>query len=116
MIREVIGMGEKYIGKRIQQFRKAKGLTQEELAEMIGITPNYLSTLERGVYNIKNDLLIKIMNSLEITANDIFCDVMTSGYKVRASRLADIMEDLPQEDQKRIMTVVEAMIEALKNK
>ena len=37
---------EKIIGKRIQDFRKKKGMTQEELSEILEITPHYLSALE----------------------------------------------------------------------
>ena len=103
-------MVEKYVGKRIQQYRKMKGLTQEKLAEMIEISPNYLSALERGIYNINLELLTNIMNCLECTANDLFCDVMQSGYKVRASRLSDMIEQLPLKEQNRIFSVVETMV------
>ncbi|MCI8590141.1 MAG: helix-turn-helix transcriptional regulator [Clostridiales bacterium] len=103
-------MVEKSIGKRIQEFRKRKGLTQDDLAEMIDISPNYLSALERGVYNISIDLLIKIMNCLDCTANDLFCDVMHSGYEIKASRLSDMIENLPPKEQSRIFSVVEAMV------
>lgn len=104
-------MIEKSVGKRIQEHRKAKDLTQDKLAEMIDVSPNYLSALERGMYNISLELLIKIMNCLECTANDLFCDVMKSGYEIKASRLSDMIEKLPPEKQNRIFSVVETMIE-----
>lgn len=50
-------MIEKSVGKRIQEHRKAKDLTQDKLAEMIDVSPNYLSALERGMYNISLELL-----------------------------------------------------------
>ena len=103
-------MVEKCVGKRIQEYRKLKGLTQDKLAEIINVSPNYLSALERGVYNISLDLLIKIVDCLECTPNDLFCDVMKTGYKFRASRLSDMIEDLPQEEQNRIFSVVETII------
>ena len=66
--------------------------------------------MERGKYNISLELLIKIMNCLDCTANDLFCDVMKSGYKVRASRLSDMIEKLPPEEQARIFSVIETMV------
>ena len=63
------------------------------------------------MYNISLELLIKIMNCLECTANDLFCDVMKSGYEIKASRLSDMIEKLPPEEQNRIFSVVETMIE-----
>ena len=80
-------MIQKAIGKRIQELRKAQGLTQEQLAERINISPHYLSALERGVYNIKLDLLTDIMNTLNCSADEVFCDVVNKSFKVKSSHL-----------------------------
>ena len=42
-------MDQVQIGKFIAEQRKAKGLTQEKLAEMLGITKNAVSKWERGL-------------------------------------------------------------------
>lgn len=110
-------MIEQEIGKRIKELRKQKKIPQERLAEMIGITPNYLSALERGAYNIKLDLLVPIMDCLDITADDLFRDVIKNGYLNRASRLSDEVADLPEEEQKRIFEVLDVLVRtARKNK
>lgn len=103
-------MVEKSIGKRIQEYRKLKGLTQEKLAELINVSPNYLSALERGLYNINLELLVKIMNCLDCTADELFCDVIKYGYKIRASQLSDKIENLSPEDQKLIFNVIDTML------
>ena len=38
----------KAIGKRIQGLRRATGMTQEQAAECLGISPNYVSNIETG--------------------------------------------------------------------
>ena len=38
----------KAIGKRIQGLRRAAGITQEQAAEALGISPNYVSNIETG--------------------------------------------------------------------
>ena len=101
---------EKIIGKRIQEFRKKKGMTQDELSEILEITPHYLSALERGIYNIKLETLVKILNTLDISADEIFCDVVNRSAAVTASRLSKSLEGLPPDEQKRILAVVETMI------
>lgn len=103
-------MVEAQIGKRIQSIRKQRGLTQEKLAEALGISTNHMSALERGIYSVKVDLLVQIMNNLDCTADDLFCDVIKNGYKQKASRLSDQLESLSPQDQKRIFDVVETMI------
>ena len=42
-------MNQEKIGKFIQELRKEKGLTQDELAEKLGITKNAVSKWERGI-------------------------------------------------------------------
>ncbi len=103
-------MIEKSIGKRIQEQRAKKGITQDELAEILGVSTHHLSALERGVYNIKLEMLVLIINTLGCTADDLFCDVIDSGYKARSSRLADKIERLSPEEQSKILDVVEVMI------
>ena len=101
---------EKIIGKKIQEFRKKKGMTQEELSEIIDITPHYLSTLERGIYNIKIETLIKILNALELSADEVFCDVVDKSFAVTPTVLSQKLEALPKEDQDKILAVVDTMI------
>lgn len=103
-------MIENSIGKRIKERRKKCGMTQEQLAEKIDLSPNHLSAIERGVYGIKLDTLVQIINCLGCTADDLFCDVIDSGYKNRASRLTDMLEKLTPEEQSNILDVVETMI------
>lgn len=103
-------MFEKKIGRRIQLFRKKKKLTQEQLAEMINVSPNHLSAIERGVYGVKLDTLIRIMNILDCTADDIFADVLSCGYKIKASRLSDELKQLSAKDQSVILSLVDIMI------
>ena len=109
-------MVEKDIGKRIQRFRKKKGLTQEQLAEMINMSPNHLSAIERGVYGVKLDTLVQIINSIDCTADDLFADVIKCGYKAKASRLSDEIENLPTDEQNKIFDVVETMIKNANHK
>lgn len=103
-------MIEQTIGMRIKELRKQKKIPQEKLAEMIGITPNYLSALERGAYNIKLDTLVQIIDCLDITADDLFRDVIKNGYQNKASRLTDAVASLPEDEQNRIFEVLDALI------
>jgi transcriptional regulator with XRE-family HTH domain len=109
-------MIEQEIGHRIKEIRKQKKIPQEKLAEMIGITPNYMSALERGAYNIKLDLLVQIIDCLDITADDLFRDVVKNGYVNRASRIADEIANLPQEEQQRIFEVLDVLLKTARRK
>ena len=109
-------MIEQEIGRRIKEIRKQKKIPQEKLAEMIGISPNYMSALERGAYNIKLELLVQIIDCLDITADDLFRDVIKNGYVNRTSRLSDEIEKLPDDEQQRIYEVLDALLRTAKRK
>lgn len=60
------------IGKNIAKYRKAKGLTQEELGAMIGITNQSVSKWESEVSMPDIMLLPEIANALNITLDDLY--------------------------------------------
>lgn len=69
------------VGNRIRELRKAKGWTQEQLAEAAGLHYSYIGGVERGDRNISLETLEKIMNGLQVPAEDIFKFKEDSLYK-----------------------------------
>jgi len=103
-------MIDKRIGKRIKECRERLGLTQEQFAEKTGLTTNYISTVERGASFPRYEKLIIILNTLQVSADAIFCDVLTHGNDYKASKLSSELSTLPPEAQNRILQMVELMI------
>ena len=62
-------------GKRLQQIRKEKGLTQEKLAELAGVHEKHISKLELGTYKPSFDTLSKILKVLDIGVEKAGLDV-----------------------------------------
>lgn len=110
-MREVMELIEVLIGKRIKEQRKKNKLTQEQLSEKLGISKNHLSAIERGVYRVQIETLVMIINSLDCTADDLFCDVIDKGYMIKSSRLSEKIEKLSPEEQNRILAVVDTLVE-----
>ncbi len=48
------------IGSRIKEARDQAHLTQEELAEIVDISPTHMSVIERGVKTPKLDTFVRI--------------------------------------------------------
>ena len=55
------------IGKRIAELRKAKGLTQAQLAEKTGFSQSNIGRIETGKYSVGLDVLAKIADALLAT-------------------------------------------------
>ena len=107
-------MIDKRVGKRIKERREELGMTQEEFAEALGVATNYISTIERGASFPRYEKLVLLLNGLQTSADAIFCDVLDYSNSYKASELSRRLEELPPDDQKRILGVVEFMIKQAK--
>lgn len=58
---------QKESGKRIAKLRKDKGLTQEQLADKLNISTDYIGKMENGRYGGSIDLLVEISEFFEVT-------------------------------------------------
>lgn len=108
---QVCAMIDKRIGIRVKQCRQRLGLSQEELAEKTGLTANYISTVERGMSFPRCEKLIILLNGLEVPADAIFCDVLEHSANYQTSELSAKLASLPPQAQKRILQMVELMIQ-----
>lgn len=61
------------MGKRISRFRKELGLTQAQLAEKAGVTPQTISTCETGSKALKPWNIVKICGALDVSADNLLC-------------------------------------------
>lgn len=59
------------LAKSIKKSRKAKGMTQEELAEKVNVSLGWISRIERGVNSPNLKLLKKIARVLDIKVRDL---------------------------------------------
>ena len=59
-------------GKRIKALRKKHGLTQEQLAEQLGVAANTIARIETGNRGISIDLAIELVVRFDTTLDYIF--------------------------------------------
>lgn len=77
------------IGKRIQNRRKQLGYTQEQLAEMMNVSIQMISNLERGNKAIRIDNLIHLSKILDISTDIILTGKETTDdMEALTSRIA----------------------------
>lgn len=64
--------GNKVFGKRIKELRERKKLTQEKLAEKVGLDLQTISRIETGYYFTSFENLEKLADALDVTMADLF--------------------------------------------
>ncbi|MBE6701775.1 MAG: helix-turn-helix transcriptional regulator [Ruminococcaceae bacterium] len=99
------------IGKRIRKFREHKGWRQEDFAEKIGLSVTYTGMIERGEKVPKLETFITIANVLEVSADQLLADVLTTGYDIKSSALTEEIAKLTPTERERVYKVITAMIE-----
>lgn len=107
-------MDQKAIGRRIKAARERKGLTQEELAEEVDLSPMHVSVIERGVKLPKLETLINIANALDVSADVLLQDVVNNQTKLCASEASELFLQLRREDQRRALAVLRSFVETSK--
>ena len=65
---------KKELGEKIKRIRKQRGLTQNQLAELVDISPRNLSNIELGINFVKAETLDKIIESLNISTEELFAN------------------------------------------
>ena len=68
-------------GRRLRELRKAKGLTQEALAEAADLSGNYISDLELGLKVPSLTILVRLSEALDIGTPELLVDFTRSAVK-----------------------------------
>ena len=57
---------------RIKEYRTERGLTQAELAELVGVTRKTVNTVENAVFTPSALLAIKLARALGVSVEELF--------------------------------------------
>ena len=99
------------IGLRIRNERVRQNISQQKLAEMADLSITHTSHIETGNTKVSLPSLIKIVNALNITMNDLLCDSITKAKEVFENEITRELQDC---DEKEIRVIAES-IRTIKN-
>ena len=99
------------IGSKIKEARERAHLTQEELAEIIDISPTHMSVIERGVKTPKLDTFVKIVKALNLSADALLLDGMDQVNDSIVAELSVRLGRLTDENQNRSLNAIRALTE-----
>ena len=107
-------MDYKSIGKNIRKRRDELGLKQETLAELVNISTSYMGAIERGEKLPKLEIFIRIANALKISSDALLIDLLAVRNDIIASDLSDQLSSLPQTEKRRILSIIQTMVDSYK--
>ena len=87
-------------GNRVRAARERLGITQEDLAARVGMSPSHMSIVERGVKVPRMDTVVKLANELDVSADYLLQDSVAQS---RNSQLLSSIMDLPERERDRLL-------------
>ncbi len=106
-------MDKATIGDRIRESRKTKGLTQEQLAEVLDVTPYYMGELERGNKFPSLDLFIKLVEVLDVSADYLLRDIVSVGNVYGDTKLSRKLGNLTPKQRAAVEALIDTYINYL---
>ncbi|MEI6208231.1 MAG: helix-turn-helix transcriptional regulator [Desulfuromonadales bacterium] len=104
------------LGSRIRELRKAQGIAQEHLAEVLGIEQQYMSRIELGKSYPSLDRLMRIADVLKVPLMSLFDFIHLSDEETRAQSLEDMLKGLDEEKQQLAYRVCRAVIKEIRER
>ena len=96
------------VGCRVRQAREAAGLTQERFAELIGVSPQNVSCVERGLAGVSLTVLRRMCQILHVSSDFL---LLGEGADNDAEALARRLGQLPPEQFRVVREVLNSVLE-----
>lgn len=103
-------MSLKTIGRNIRAHRQAQHMSIEELAFKAELSKNYLALVERGEKIPSLETFLNIVNALNVSSDQILCDVVNIGFKVRTTVLSERIEKVSPQRREMIYDLLEILL------
>ena len=87
-------MNAKAVGERIQIAREERTMTQRDLAETIGCTPQHISAIERGAKTPTLETFVAIAAALRVPADVLLQDVLPDWWEIWEQEIDRVLAPL----------------------
>lgn len=100
---------DKVLGETFKEYRLKNKLTQEKIAEKLGISVKYISRIENGTGGVKVETLVNYMNILGISPNVIFDKLIVNEDLKLQMQLSKKACELTDDKIKFIISVIDLL-------
>ena len=97
------------IGERIKIARKTKKITQQDLAEQMGVSIAFLSRIERGSSHVNLKRLSQICSLLGVTEGEILNGSSSGSSDYLSSEFSKLLDSCSAEQQKLIYDIAKVI-------
>ena len=102
----------KYLGVCIRNARDESNLTQQELADQTGLSVKTIQDIETGRGNPTYDTLIRLIERLGISPDELFCDHFPAEDEA-LRHFVGKFQSCSKENQKVLLNTIDSLLESL---
>ncbi len=106
-------MNEIMIGRRIREERLHLNLTQEILAEDVGLTTAYIGQVERGERNLTLENLVKVANRLGVTVDYLLSDSVNADKDTAVIQLSQLLNGRTTNEKELAISLIKTLFTCL---
>lgn len=99
------------MGNRIRMERRKQDLTQEKLAEMVGISESFMGHIERGGRTLSIETLVKISNVLNLNIEYLICGEHNYQSAMLPTEILDALNRMTSNQRKVFLTIMKTLSE-----
>ena len=103
------------VGERISHLRLEQGLTQEELAEQVGISASYVSHMESGIKQISLHVLVRMAEVLHTSTDVLLTGIQRFHDGIYLADVQNLMMDCSLVEREFLMDTSRAIKKCLRD-
>jgi transcriptional regulator with XRE-family HTH domain len=111
-----IAISKSDVGQRLRTVRTKRGLTQQELANLLGTNQSHIANVERGERGVTIHQIVKLAKALQVSTDEILFgkhgaqDTTPAKTDRRFLRRLQRISSLPNREKQALITTIDAFL------
>jgi len=96
------------LGARIKELRKIRGLSQEQLSEIVGLDSKFISKIEVARSSPSLETIENIARALQVEIRDLFEFVHLQPGEITPQAIQELLQDMDDKTARTVFKMVRA--------
>jgi transcriptional regulator with XRE-family HTH domain len=111
-----VAIDKDQVGQRVRAIRQKRGLTQQELADLLGTNQSHVANVERGERGVTLHQIVKMAKALQVSTDEILLgdkaakDSTPASVDRRFLRRLQRISSLPRREKQALLTTIDAFL------
>jgi transcriptional regulator with XRE-family HTH domain len=112
-----VAIAKDQVGQRVRAIRQKRGLTQQELADLLGTNQSHVANVERGERGVTIHQIVKMAKALQASTDEILLgdrdgakDSTPASVDRRFLRRLQRISSLPRREKQALLTTIDAFL------